>query len=169
MAYWNEVDEELEGLTYEETRTDYSKRQLEALADEMLKEYGKRELCRECLADSIEEEGQETGSVEPIPQFKEGDPVVDEEGHHLILDFPELTCSQGHKWFLSEGKSRGNQGTHPILFEEHLIQRRRREIYTNEGTPDPNIVSGIYNRSHPQGRKINTDAQRKLHGASYYR
>lgn len=169
MARWNEVDEELEGLEYEDDRIDYSKRQLEALADEMLKDYAKRELCRECLESELEEEGQETGKVEPIPQFREGEPIVDENGNQLYLDFPELTCVHGHIWFLSEGKSRGNQGTHPVLFEEHLIQRRRREIYTSEGTPDPNIVSGIYNRTHPQGRKVNTNKQRKDHGASFFR
>jgi hypothetical protein len=64
------------------------------------------------------------------------------------------------------GKPHGLKG---ILFEEHLYSRKRREIYNMNGTPDPNIASGNYWRSHPQGRKVNTPEQRKRNGASYYR
>lgn len=163
---WHQPVEDLE---YTEGKTDYTKPQLEQMADTLLRQYGKKELCRECLSDLGDEiEGEETGHVEAIPQFKDGDPVL-HEGGHLYLDLPELQCQNGHQWYLGEGKSRGNAGDNAVLFEEHLIQRRRREIYTTEGVPDPSIVSGIYNRVHPQGRKVNTDAQRKNHGASFYR
>lgn len=64
------------------------------------------------------------------------------------------------------GKPYGLQG---MLFEEHLYSRKRREIYNVNGTPDPNLISGNYWRSHPQGRKVNTPEQRKKNGASYYR
>lgn len=67
------------------------------------------------------------------------------------------------------GKPRGIGGEDPILFEEHLYSRKRREIYNQNGTPDPNIASGIYWRAHPQGRKITTPEQRKKNGASWYR
>ena len=67
------------------------------------------------------------------------------------------------------GRPRGIGGESPILFEEHLYSRKRREIYNQNGTPDPNIVSGIYWRAHPQGRKITTPEQRKKNGASWYR
>lgn len=169
MAWYNK--DEHEGLEYEEDKGDsYSNSQLEYLADQMLRQYAKHELCRTCLADEKGEiEGQETGKVEHIPQYKDGEPIVDDEGSQLILAYPELSCENGHVWFLSEGKARGHNSENPVLFEEHLIQRKRREIYTTEGVPDPNIVSGIYNRSHPQGRKINTNKQRREHGASYYR
>jgi hypothetical protein len=156
-----------EEVEWEEGKTDYSNAQLEQLADQMLREYAKRELCRECLEEGEEEEGQETGHIEHIPQFDKGEPVLDGEGNHLSLDFPEYTCTKGHTWFIGEGKSRTHSGKNPVLFEEHLIQRRKREIYTTEGVPDPNIVSGMYNRTHPQGRKVNTDKQRKSHGASF--
>jgi hypothetical protein len=67
------------------------------------------------------------------------------------------------------GKERGIGGKDPILFAEHEYARRRREIYTEGGTPDPSLVSGMYNRTHPQGRKVNSDEQRSKNGASYYR
>lgn len=61
------------------------------------------------------------------------------------------------------------KGENPILFKEHLMNRGRREIYTSIGTPDPAFGHGIYNRSHPEGRKVNSDEQRKRNGAGYYR
>lgn len=72
-------------------------------------------------------------------------------------------------------------GDNPILFEEHLYNRRRREILVTSGTPDDiqgldderGIHRGdgqkIFNRTHPQGRKVNSEHQRKKNGASYYR
>lgn len=67
------------------------------------------------------------------------------------------------------GKERGIGGDNPILFAEHEYSRKRREIYVKDGTPDPSLVSGIYFRTHPQGRKVNSDVQRKTNGASFYR
>jgi hypothetical protein len=72
-------------------------------------------------------------------------------------------------------------GENPILFEEHLYNRRRREILVTSGTPDDiqgldderGIHRGdgqkIFNRTHPQGRKVNSEHQRRKNGASYYR
>ncbi len=172
--YWKNKEPEIEldedGNVPLEEGKNYKGSELEAMADALLKDFAKRELCRECLEqDKREAEGVETGKVVPVPQFDEGEPVVDEEGRQLIMDFPEISCDKGHTWFKGEGKARGNNGRDPVLFEDHLTQRRRREIYTAEGTPDPNIVSGMYNRTHPQGRKVNTEAQRKSHGAAFYR
>jgi hypothetical protein len=95
--------------------------------------------------------------------------ATDAEDNQLVLEFAQMECPNGHEWYQGEGKSRTIGGENPILFEEHIQSRRKREIYTNLGTPDPNIVSGIYNRSHPQGRKINSKEQRKKNGASWYR
>lgn len=67
------------------------------------------------------------------------------------------------------GKERGIGGEHPILFAEHLYQRQKREILNENGVPEPGLVKGIYYRAHPEGRKINSEEQRKKHGASYYR
>lgn len=67
------------------------------------------------------------------------------------------------------GKRRGIDGENPILFAEHEYARKRREIFTESGTPDPSLVSGIYNRTHPQGRKVNSEEQRRRNGASFYR
>lgn len=67
------------------------------------------------------------------------------------------------------GKERGIGGENPILFAEHLYQRQKREILNENGVPEPGLVQGIYYRAHPEGRKINSEEQRKRNGASYYR
>lgn len=144
---------------YEDGKTDYTNSQLQAMADDMLRADSKTELCRTCG-----ERGEDTGEVRPIEQ-----PVEDGQGHPLVLDFKEKRCSNSHVWYEGEGNERGIAGDDPILFEEHFQSRRKREIYTTQGTPDPEIVSGLYNRVHPQGRKVNSAEQRKRHGASFYR
>jgi hypothetical protein len=159
MAWHNRWNDYEEGLEYEEDRKDYTNKQLNQLADDFLREDAKKEICRECGG-----EGTETGNHNPISQK-----IEDEEGNELIIDFPEYQCNDGHKWYQGEGKAKGIKGDNPILFEEHLQQRRRREIYNATGTPDPAIKAGIYNRTHPQGRKVNSPEQRKKNGASYYR
>lgn len=67
------------------------------------------------------------------------------------------------------GKERGIGGENPILFDEHLYQRQKREILNENGVPEPSLISGIYGRSHPEGRKVNSEEQRRKNGASYYR
>jgi hypothetical protein len=159
------VDEDFDASEGPVEGEQYSKWQLERFADEMLREDVKRELCRKCGS-----YGSETGSVESMPQAdKNGDPITDGEGATLYMDFPELVCEKGHRWYKGEGKSRSIQGKNPILFENHLQDRRRREIYTSIGTPDPSIQRGMYNRTHPQGRKVNSKEQRKKNGASFFR
>lgn len=144
---------------------DYPAWQLAKLADQLLRDDSKRELCRQCGR-----YGSETGNTEPLPQFtKDKEPQLDADGNQLYIDFPEIECEKGHRWFLGEGKPRGIAGDNPILFEHHLQDRRRREIYTAMGTPDPSIQQGMYNRTHPQGRKVNSDTQRSRNGASWYR
>jgi hypothetical protein len=144
---------------------DYNNRQLEAKADLWLREDARSEICRECG-----ERGAETGFLKDMPQFTpEGEPLTDSRGRQLKLEFPEIKCSNDHSWFQGEGQARGIGGDAPILFEEHFQSRKRREIYTSLGTPDPSIVAGIYNRTHPQGRKVNSDEQRRKNGASFFR
>ena len=75
------------------------------------------------------------------------------------------------------GKKKGIGGDNPILFEEHLYARRRREIQTEAGVPDPAYTRDprfphqipMYNRQSPHGRKVNSEKQRKEGGASYFR
>lgn len=74
------------------------------------------------------------------------------------------------------GKPKGIGGENPILFEEHLYNRRRREILCEQGYPDEALTQTlskdgqmIYNRTHPQGRKVNSPSARKDHGASFFR
>lgn len=137
----------------------YRGTELEAYADVLLRDDARQEVCRECGC-----RGEETGLVDQVPQE-----ATDKQGNPLVLEFKQLGCADGHTWWQGEGQVRGIGGENPILFEEHLAARRRREIYTTQGTPDPEIVSGIYNRVHPQGRKVNSEEQRRKNGASFYR
>lgn len=160
----------------------YTSEELVAFADKLLREDSNRELCRKCKEKDETGEllpyGEETGQIESVPQFTaDGEPLLDDAGNQLYLDYPELKCEKGHRWFLSEGQRRDIRGPNPILFESHLYNRKRREIYVEAGTPDPAFTmdrkgrptQGMYNRSHPEGRKINTKGQRAKNGASYYR
>ena len=160
----------------------YSSEELIAFADKLLREDSNRELCRKCKDKDAEGDslpyGEETGMIESVPQYtSDGEPLLDDEGNQLYLDFPELKCEKGHRWFQGEGQRRDIRGPNPILFESHLYNRKRREIYVEAGTPDPAFTmdrkgrptQGMYNRSHPEGRKINTKSQRAKNGASYYR
>lgn len=140
-------------------RKKYSAREVGEWADQLLREDSRSEICRQCGG-----QGERTGTVMPMIE-----PVMDKEGTILILDFPEYECQEGHHWYQGEGAVRGIGGENPILFEEHFQSRRRREIYTSLGSPDPSIVSGMYNRAHPQGRKINSEKARREHGASWYK
>lgn len=160
----------------------YSSEELIEFADKLLREDSNRELCRKCKDKDDSPDmlpyGMETGMVESVPQFTpDSEPLLDDEGNQLYLDFPELKCDKGHRWFQGEGQRRDIRGSNPILFESHLYNRKRREIYVEAGVPDPAFTMdrhgrpthGLYNRSHPEGRKINTKAQRAKNGASYYR
>jgi hypothetical protein len=147
---------------FDPTKDDYNGRELDELADALLREDARQEMCRDCGS-----RGNPTGYVKQVPQE-----AVDGEGNVLVLDFPEYVCTKdecGNVWFQGEGIARGIGGENPILFEEHFQSRRRREIYTTIGTPDPSITQGIYNRTHPQGRKVNSEEQRKRNGASFFR
>lgn len=137
----------------------YTNRQKELMADAWLREDARSEMCRICGG-----RGEETGKVK---EMAEG--ITDDAGNELKLKFPEYACETGHAWFQGEGEARGIGGDNPILFEEHLHSRKRREIFPANGTPDPSIVAGIYNRIHPQGRKVNSAEQRQKNGASFYR
>lgn len=108
---------------------------------------------------------------------EEEEPIELEE-HHIGADFTNRQLEAEADRILrlaakqidpETGKERGIGGEDPILFEDHLYQRRRREIQCASGTPDPEIVAGLYNRQHPQGRKVNSPEQRSKNGASYYR
>jgi hypothetical protein len=160
-------EQEWDATTFEGLKEagSYSAWQLEQMADEILRADSKRELCRVCG-----KYGTETGEIESLPARDEGgDPKTDDNGDVLYVDFPEIVCEDGHRWYKGEGKARTIQGRNPILFENHLQDRRRREIYTSVGTPDPSIQRGMYNRTHPQGRKVNTKEQRQKNGASFFR
>lgn len=156
---------------------DYSGTDLEAFADDLLRQDARRELCRKCRKKDKTKlpYGTETGYVEPKPQVNPdtNEPVVDDEGNQLYLDFPEFVCEKGHRWFAGEGERRNWDGPNSVLMEEHLQHRRRREIYVQSdeamGKPDPSIASGIYNRVHKDGRKVNSKEQRKRNGASFFR
>ena len=137
----------------------YTPGQLDEIASAILREDARTEMCRECGRP-----GETTGDSASVAEG-----LQDGEGHELTLRFEEFKCENGHIWFPGEGQLKGIGGDNPILFEEHFHSRKRREIFTAQGTPDPSIVSGIYNRVHPQGRKVNSKEQRRKNGASFYR
>jgi hypothetical protein len=70
----------------------------------------------------------------------------------------------------------GSDPEHPMLFQEHIEPRWRKELNTASGTPEQAISDStsadgqrMFNRQHPQGRKVNSQEQRRTNGASYYR
>lgn len=136
----------------------YTGRDLDLIADEILRQDVRSEICRTCG-----ERGTKTGVMRQEEQA-----AIDSEGTRLVLEFEQVSCEGGHEWWQGEGEPRGIGGDNPILFEEHMLSRKKREIYCTVGTPDPSIVQGMYNKSHPQGRKINSPEARSKHGASYY-
>jgi hypothetical protein len=103
------------------------------------------------------------------PERIEFDPSVDYSKRELEILADQYLRDDARSINPETGKEKGIGGDNPILFAEHEYSRRRREIYVTEGTPDPSLVSGIYFRTHPQGRKVNSETQRKKNGASYYR
>src|SRR4051812_22725143 len=73
--------EEEEAPEYEEGKTDYTNRQLELMADEMLRSDSRAEMCRIC-----KERGEETGKARTEQQFGEdGQPIADDLGGFLYL------------------------------------------------------------------------------------
>jgi hypothetical protein len=176
----------------------FSPKEIELLiTDQLLWDDKNREVCRVCLEaaekagkkkgipkDQVIQEmdppyGNETGHIEWQIQYEKDKvtPLLDDDGQVLYVGFPELICSKGHRWYRGEGPRRDIRGKHPILFETHLINRRKREIYVEQGIPDPAFTmdrwgkrptTGSYHRAHPLGRKVNTPDQR-ARGSAYYR
>ncbi len=100
------------------------------------------------------------------------DDYLDPEKNYTDLELEEiadLILKAHSQETLEDGRKRGIGGENPILFAEHIYARRRREIYPVNGTPDPSLVAGIYNRTHPDGRKTNSEEARKKNGASYFK
>jgi hypothetical protein len=102
------------------------------------------------------------------------DLTMEEEFYEFDINDPNLTPAQLDyitDMILKADVRAGNRIHHknPILFKEHMRTRYRREIYPKSGVPDPSVEQGMYNRTHPEGRKVNSEYQRKVNGASYYR
>lgn len=134
--------------------------------------------------EEILEDEEYYGSDEEIVPKKRGKKIVvdlgkEEEENNLVLYSEERYSSFELEEMATEILKANARSIDPetgkpnglgdILFEEHLYSRRRREIYNMNGTPDPSINEGMFWRTHPQGRKVNSDEQRKKHGASFYR
>lgn len=159
----------------------HTNKELEEWADKLLREDANRELCRVCLEEDPEAipYGDETGQIEWMPQYdKKGNPELDAEDNLLYVAYPELQCQAGHRWYLGEGPRREIKGKNPILFEAHLYNRKRRELLAKDGVVDPaytmdrwgkRTTVGLYGRSHPGGRKVNSRKQRKEGGTGFYK
>ena len=105
------------------------------------------------------------------PDYIEYDPEKAKAGKYTKTEL-EVIADQFLREHANEvdeetGKKRGLRGDDPILFYEHLRQRRRREIMSNSGSVDPSVVSGIYWRADANGRRINS-AEARARGAAYY-
>lgn len=92
-------------------------------------------------------------------QVPEYDPEVDYTPNELKLITEAILLRDPKPW-----------NEEPIwLHMEQLLRRAKREVYTSAGTPDPSIVQGMYWRTHPDGRGVNSDEQRSANGASFYK
>lgn len=118
--------------------------ELEREATRLLEADVRAELCRECNGRG------EVYDCTVLPVLKGNKTPT---GVNVI--FQLYKCANNHQWASGEGKMRGIGGESPILFEEHLRERARREIFTESGIPEPEKVAGLYNRTHPNG---STDA-----------
>jgi hypothetical protein len=63
-----------------------------------------------------------------------------------------------------------------VLFQEHIEPKWRKEVRSESGVVDDALTNAMskdgvrmYNRTHPSGRKVNSEEARRKHGASYYR
>lgn len=72
--------------------------------------------------------------------------------------------SQQLDWYATVA-THGGDG---VLDPHRMAHRLRREIYVTNGTPDPSVESGMYWRTHPQGRKFNSLERRRAKGAGFY-
>ena len=103
------------------------------------------------------------------PDVHEFDPQKIYTGRELEMMADQLLREDANEVDEETGRRKGIKGDNPILFAEHIRNRQSREIGNKTGVPEPGIVRGIYNRTHPEGRKVNSEEARKRHGASYYR
>ena len=117
-----------------------------------------------------------------LPDLSTFDESEDYTGRELEA-FADAMLKADSKQFDNYGKQTG------ILFEDNLYNRRKREVYAKSkeanGIVDPTLTASIasrdergrvkgdgqtmYNRTHPEGRKVNSPEQRKKNSASYYR
>lgn len=155
--------------------------ELEFIADKILRDDSNAELCKVCVEEIGREAlpyGHETGHTEwQLQKDGNGDPIVNEQDEVVYVGYPELICAKGHRWYKGEGTRRNINGKNPILFESHIYNRKRREIMVNEGVPDPAYTmdrwgkrptTGLYNRTHPSGRKTNSAEQRRK-GSGFFK
>lgn len=105
-------------------------------------------------------------------EYEEGKQYTDKELEQLADQFLR---DDAKSIDAATGKPKGIQGENPILFEEHLRKRASREIGNERGVADPaytlnsNGQPGMYNRVAPDGRKVNSEDQRRRNGASFFR
>jgi hypothetical protein len=94
--------------------------------------------------------------VKQLPPFQEGLKYTQRELHLL-----------SEKMILEDPKPYDEPPY--VLSAEQYRDRMRKEVYVANGVPDPSIAQGMYWRTHPQGRKVNTAVQRKVKGRGFYR
>ena len=55
-----------------------------------------------------------------------------------------------------------------VMTLDRMKRLAKREIYCSSGTPEPHIVSGIFFRSHPNGRRLRSVEERRKQRKSWY-
>lgn len=88
-----------------------------------------------------------------VPEYEEGRSYKEWE---LSLMADDILYKDG--WW--EGR---------ILNQDTLKVRLKREVFVGLGTPDPALVSGLYWRTHPQGRNWWSPADRDGTTRSFYK
>lgn len=91
-------------------------------------------------------------------------------------DYDERELAMYADLMLRESGSNSDPDMPAILFQEHIEPRWRKEVTVAEGTPDRVITNSLsadgqtmFNRTHPQGRKVNSKEQQTKNGAGWYR
>ena len=105
--------------------------------------------------------------------LKNLDPKSKYASQHFIEQFGEAMLRTDIN--KAESPQRYQKHVVGVKFESQLKKITSREKHSKSGVVDDTITSAgspdgqrIYNRSHPEGRRVNTEEQRKEHGSSYF-
>jgi hypothetical protein len=108
----------------------------------------------------------------PDPNFDWSEAKRTKEIEKYVPEFdPEITYSADQLELLADRLLLDDpcRDYRSIHIGDQLIDRKRHEIYNANGVPDPSIESGLYWRTHPNGRAWNSRKRREETDAGFYR